>query len=67
MTNLPPALILISQLIMAAVSGVMGIIMAVPLLAIAVILVDELYVKKINHEPVDEGKPVTAKGVAPVD
>lgn len=63
MTNLPPALTLISQLIMAAVSGVMGIIMAVPLLAIAVILVDELYVKKINHEPIDEGQPVTAKGM----
>jgi len=63
MTNLPPALTLISQLIMAAVSGAMGIIMAVPLLAIAVILVDELYVKKINHEPLEEGKPVTAKGM----
>ncbi len=67
MTNLPPALILISQLIMAAVSGVMGIIMAVPLLAIVVILVDELYVKKINHEPIEEGKPVTAKGMAAGD
>jgi len=46
--NLPPALTLISQLIMGAVSGALGIIMAVPLLAIAIILIDELYVKKIN-------------------
>ena len=49
MINLPPALTLISQLIMASVSGVLGIILAVPLLAILIILVDELYVKKIAH------------------
>jgi predicted PurR-regulated permease PerM len=47
--NLPPALTLISQLIMGAVSGALGIIMAIPLLAIVIILVDELYVKKINE------------------
>lgn len=63
MTNLPPALTLVSQLIMAAVSGAMGIIMAVPLLSIAVILVDELYVKKINHQPIDDDQPVVAKGI----
>jgi predicted PurR-regulated permease PerM len=50
MINLPPALTLISQLIMGALSGALGIILAVPLLAILIILVDELYVKKINHE-----------------
>lgn len=49
MTNLPPALTLISQLIMASVSGALGVILAVPLLAIVIILVDELYVKKIAH------------------
>jgi len=48
MINLPPALTLISQLIMGTLSGALGIILAVPLLAILVILVDELYVKKIN-------------------
>ena len=46
--NLPPALTLISQLIMATLSGALGIILAVPLLAILVILIDELYVKQIN-------------------
>ncbi|MES2278301.1 MAG: AI-2E family transporter [Bacteroidota bacterium] len=46
--KLPPALTLISQLIMGALSGALGIILAVPLLAILIILVDELYVKKIN-------------------
>jgi len=48
MINLPPALTLISQLIMGTLSGALGIILAVPLLAIVVILVDELYVKEIN-------------------
>jgi len=47
--NLPPALTLISQLIMGTVSGALGIILAVPLLAIIIILVDELYVKEINR------------------
>ena len=54
--NMPPALTLISQLVMAAVSGALGIILAVPLLAIAMILTDELYVKKISKR---EPKPDT--------
>jgi len=49
MINLPPALTLMSQLIMGTLSGALGIILAVPLLAILIILVDELYVKKIDH------------------
>ncbi|HEY5325864.1 MAG TPA: AI-2E family transporter [Mucilaginibacter sp.] len=48
MINLPPALTLISQLIMGTLSGALGILLAVPMLAILIILVDELYVKKIN-------------------
>jgi len=47
--NLPPALTLMSQLIMGTLSGALGIILAVPLLAILTILVDELYTKKINQ------------------
>ena len=47
--NLPPALTIISQVIMGTLSGALGIILAVPLLAIIVILADELYVKKINE------------------
>ncbi len=48
MINLPPALTLASQLIMGTLSGALGIILAVPLLAILIILIDELYVKKMN-------------------
>ncbi|TSD67158.1 AI-2E family transporter [Inquilinus sp. KBS0705] len=50
MIDIPPALTIISQVIMGTVSGVLGIILAVPLLAIIIILVDELYVKKINPD-----------------
>jgi len=39
---------LLSQLVMGTLSGALGIILAVPLLAIIIILIDELYVKEIN-------------------
>lgn len=48
MINTPPALTIISQVIMGTLCGALGVILAVPLLAIVIILVDELYVKKIN-------------------
>jgi predicted PurR-regulated permease PerM len=32
------------------VGGVLGLIMAIPVLALVMIIVDELYVKKINVE-----------------
>ncbi|MCR8561368.1 AI-2E family transporter [Mucilaginibacter sp. BJC16-A38] len=48
--NLPPALTIVGQLVMGVLGGAMGIIMAVPALVIVMILVDEVYVKKINPE-----------------
>jgi predicted PurR-regulated permease PerM len=53
MINIPPALTIISQVIMGTLSGVLGIILAVPLLSILIILVDELYMKKINPDAVE--------------
>jgi len=53
MINLPPALTLISQLIMGTLSGALGIILAVPLLAMLIIVVDELYVKKMQKMPAE--------------
>ncbi|MDB5089837.1 MAG: hypothetical protein JWR09_3831 [Mucilaginibacter sp.] len=50
MINMPPALTIIGQLVMGVLGGAMGIIMAVPALAIIMILVDEIYVKNINPE-----------------
>jgi predicted PurR-regulated permease PerM len=59
MINLPPALTIISQVLMGTLSGVLGIILSVPLLSIVFILVDELYVKKINDE--DDVKAAKSK------
>ncbi len=53
MINMPPALTLISQLIMGTLSGALGIILAVPLLAMLIILIDELYVKRVKPEVLD--------------
>jgi len=53
MINLPPALTLISQLIMGTLSGALGIILAVPLLAMLIIIIDELYVKKVKQPIAD--------------
>ena len=46
MIDLPPALTIIAQLLMGSLSGVLGILLATPLLAIVMVLIDELYVKK---------------------
>jgi predicted PurR-regulated permease PerM len=50
MINLPPALLIIAQLLMGTLSGALGIILATPLLAITMVLVEELYVKNNNGE-----------------
>lgn len=46
MIDLPPALTIISQVLMGTLSGVLGILLATPLLATVIVLVDELYVKR---------------------
>ena len=48
MINMPPALTIIGQLVMGVLGGAMGIIMAMPALAVMMIFVDEIYVKRIN-------------------
>jgi predicted PurR-regulated permease PerM len=50
MINLPPALLIISQLLMGTLSGALGIILATPMLAIIMVLVEELYTKENNRE-----------------
>jgi predicted PurR-regulated permease PerM len=55
MINLPPALLIISQLMMGTLSGALGIILATPMLAIVMVLVEELYVKP-NNEDLDPDK-----------
>ena len=47
--HLLPAVTFLSQLVMGILSGVLGIILAVPILLIILILIDELYVKRNKH------------------
>ncbi len=46
MINIPPALIIISQVAMGALAGFWGVLLATPFIAILIILVQELYLDK---------------------
>lgn len=46
--KIPPALIIISQLLVGALTGIWGIILATPLVLVIIILVRELYVEPMN-------------------
>ncbi len=48
LVNIPPALIIISQLIMGTLTGGWGLILATPLMLIVIVLVQQLY---INEQP----------------
>jgi predicted PurR-regulated permease PerM len=50
MVKLPPALTLLFQTMMAALFGFLGLLLAVPILATAKILIQELYVESIADE-----------------
>lgn len=43
--NMPPALIIIAQLIMGSLTGAWGLVLATPLIVIVIVLVQELYIK----------------------
>lgn len=43
--NMPPALIIIAQLVMGALTGAWGLILATPLVVIVIVLVQQLYLK----------------------
>jgi predicted PurR-regulated permease PerM len=44
--NIPPALIIIAQLLIAPLSGGWGLVVATPLMILIIVLVQELYIKK---------------------
>lgn len=46
LVNTPPALILISQLVMGTLTGLWGVLLATPLLVIVMLLVQQLYVNR---------------------
>lgn len=63
MLSLPPALVLLFQLIMGAFAGIWGILFATPLLVAVMIIVNELYIKRtLGREiPTKEEKRKTIK------
>ncbi len=50
---MPPALILSAQVIMGVVQGILGVLLATPLVAVAIVLTKLLYVEDVlgDHEP----------------
>jgi predicted PurR-regulated permease PerM len=57
--NLPPAVILLSQIVSGIFFGFLGLLLSAPLAAIAVVLIREIYVKDIlGDRSVEEEKPV---------
>lgn len=66
--NLPPALILLAQIIGGIFFGFLGLLLAVPLAAIIVVLIEEVYVKDILQDreeaPAAKPKAVDAKFMA---
>jgi predicted PurR-regulated permease PerM len=48
--NIPPALTILAQLFMGILTGGWGLVLATPLVAILMVVVQETYVKRINGE-----------------
>lgn len=48
--NIPPALTILAQLFMGILTGGWGLVLATPLVAIVMVVVEEIYVKKINPD-----------------
>ncbi|MBL8118767.1 MAG: AI-2E family transporter [Anaerolineae bacterium] len=63
--NLPPVLVLIGQIFAAIFFGFLGIMLAVPIIAILMILVQEVYVKDILHDRVSEPQYLTDDELVP--
>jgi predicted PurR-regulated permease PerM len=56
--HMPPALIIIAQLTMGVFSGALGLILATPLIAVLMIVVEELHVKRQDEKAREEGLEV---------
>ena len=50
MLHIPPAMIIIAQMLIAPFSGGWGLVLATPLMVIVMVLVQELYVKRQGKE-----------------
>ncbi len=56
MVHLPPALTLFWMVLLGVVTGILGLIMATPILAALIVIINELYVKDYLETPKEEGK-----------
>ncbi|MGF1635365.1 MAG: AI-2E family transporter [Phycisphaerae bacterium] len=50
-----PAVLILAQVVMGTVAGAVGIILAAPLMATVLVLVDRLYVRRLEGRPLDDG------------
>ena len=50
MLHIPPAMIIIAQMLIAPFSGGWGLVLATPLMVIVMVLAQELYVKRQGKE-----------------
>lgn len=46
-TALPPALVVVVQILLGVLAGILGLALAAPLTAVAIVLIDQIYVKEI--------------------
>jgi predicted PurR-regulated permease PerM len=46
--NIPPALLIIAQMLVAPLTGGWGLLLATPMMIIIIVFVEELYIKKQN-------------------
>ena len=49
LVNIPPALIIIAQLLISPLTGAWGLVLATPLMVIIIVLIKELYIKERNE------------------
>lgn len=62
MIHLPPALIIIAQLFMGVLTGGWGLVLATPLTALLLVLVQELYVKRLEEGPPEKSSTTKFTG-----
>lgn len=65
--NLPPVLILVGQIVFGVFFGFLGLMLAVPLTAIAVVLVQEIYIKDVLGDDMQAPKDQTANDLLTPD
>lgn len=56
MVHLPPALTLFWMVLLGVLTGILGLIMATPILAALIVIIEELYVKDYLEDNTEEGK-----------